>query len=86
MGRAGLAGEAAQVNLIRNLSSGLAQLGAIAFAEELVFRLALFRLASMVAPRVRREALRRIPDSVGRNLEECSWVNGLPGRESARGQ
>jgi hypothetical protein len=35
---------------------------------------------------VRREALRRIPGSAGRNLEEHSWVNGLPGRESARGQ
>ena len=37
-------------------------------------------------PGVRREALRRIPDAVGRNLEERSWVDGLPGRESARGQ
>ena len=50
-GRASLTGEATHVNLIRSLSGGLVQLGAIAFAEELVFRLALFRLASMVAPR-----------------------------------
>ena len=35
---------------------------------------------------VRREALRRIPDALGRNREECSWVVGLPGRESAKGQ
>ena len=38
---------------------------------------------------VRREALRRIPGSAGRNLGEHvlhSGVNGLPGRESARGQ
>ena len=26
---------------------------------------------------VRREALRCIPDAVGRNLEECSWVTWL---------
>ena len=35
---------------------------------------------------VRREALRRIPGPARRNLEECSWVNGLPGGESPRGQ
>ncbi len=35
---------------------------------------------------VRREALRRIPGAAGRNSEERSWVNGLPGGESPRGQ
>ena len=31
-------------------------------------------LPSRVVVYVRHEALRCIPDSVGRNLEECSWV------------
>jgi len=31
-------------------------------------------LPSRVGVYVRHEALRCIPDSVGRNLEECSWV------------
>jgi len=35
---------------------------------------------------VRREALRRIPGPARRNLEERSWVNGLPGGESPRVQ
>jgi hypothetical protein len=34
---------------------------------------------------VRREALRRIPDAVGRNSEECSWVAWLTWKGNLKG-
>jgi len=42
-------------------------------------------LAEIGAHGVRREALRRIPDAVGRNSEECSWVAWLTWKGNQKG-